>query len=73
MKDSDYRRELRRSVYRETGGAAKITLKKAAAIAGQKNPQRALQGIFFGLPRTPQGGLYTDDVIDALCRERRGA
>lgn len=75
MKDGDYRRELRRSVYEQTGGSAVITLKKAAALAGQKNPRRTVaEGqIYYGLPRTSSGGLYTDDVIDAICRERRRA
>lgn len=31
----------------------------------------AAAGIFYGLPRTPSRGLYTDDVVDAICRQRK--
>ena len=73
MKDYEYKKEVQRQAYAKSGGSAMMTLKQAAEFVGQKNPQRALQGILYGLPRTPQRGLYTDDVVDAVCRERRRA
>lgn len=75
LKESDYKKSLRRSVYEQTGGSAVISKKQAATLAGQKNPSRttAEGGIYYGLPQTQSGKLYTDDVIDAICRERRGA
>lgn len=66
----EYRKEVKKAAYEVSGGSAMMTLKQAAVFAGQKNPRRALQGIFYGLPRTPGRGLYTDDVVDAICRER---
>lgn len=70
MKDSEFRKELKKAAYEAAGGSV-FKLKAAAEFAGQKNPQRALQGIFYGLPRTPSRGLYTDDVVDAICRQRK--